>query len=403
MLTREKYFYEIVLKKSREQLLNGNFNQEEISDSKLLRILTEIMIDLEISPKIMAKLLDSLFCKLKYKLGVIEPLVKDFTINEIMVNGYKDIFIERNKTIEKLNLAFQNTEELEDVIRRIAADVNREINEMNPILDARLDNGSRVNAVYKNVAMGGPVLTIRKFSKDRITLDELIEGGSLSEEAGKLLKILVKCGYNIFISGGTSSGKTTFLNSLSDFIPNHERVIVIEDSLELQITNIDNIVRLECKLANSTGKGQVDMEQLIKSSLRMRPSRIIVGEVRGKEVFQMIQAMNTGHRGSLSTGHGNSIIGMLRRLESMYLMAYHIPIEAIRVQIVEALDIMIHLERMTSGKRIVTEIAEVIGYENGEYKLNRLFQLDECCNLIKTGNEIINNRYMRMNGEDYGL
>lgn len=403
MLTREKYFYEIVLKKSREQLLNGNFNQEEISDSKLLRILTEIMIDLEISPKIMAKLLDSLFCKLKYKLGVIEPLVKDFTINEIMVNGYKDIFIERNKTIEKLNLEFQNTEELEDVIRRIAADVNREINEMNPILDARLDNGSRVNAVYKNVAMGGPVLTIRKFSKDRITLDELIEGGSLSEEAGKLLKILVKCGYNIFISGGTSSGKTTFLNSLSDFIPNHERVIVIEDSLELQITNIDNIVRLECKLANSTGKGQIDMEQLIKSSLRMRPSRIIVGEVRGKEVFQMIQAMNTGHRGSLSTGHGNSIIGMLRRLESMYLMAYHIPIEAIRVQIVEALDIMIHLERMTSGKRIVTEIAEVIGYENGEYKLNRLFQLDECCNLIKTGNEIINNRYTRMNGEDYGL
>jgi len=283
---------------------------------------------------------------------------------------------------------FDTVEALEEVIRRLAAGVQREINELNPIVDARLPDGSRVNAVYKNVAINGPILTIRKFPKKYITMENLIANGTIPKPAADFLGELVKQGYNILISGGTSSGKTTFLNVLSHYIPENERVIVIEDSAELQIPNIHNIVRLECRNANLQGRGEVTMEQLIKTSLRMRPDRIIVGEIRGKEVLDMIQAMNTGHDGSLCTGHGNSVQGMLRRLEAMFLQATPFPIEAIRSQIAEAIDIMVHLGRFQQGQRRVLEICELSGLQEEDYRLNPLFSYSKEEGLVATGNDI---------------
>ena len=257
---------------------------------------------------------------------------------------------------------------------------------MHPILDARLPGGSRVNAVYKNVAAGGPALTIRKFARERITMEEMVRSGTLTESCASYLKTLVSCGYNIFVSGGTSSGKTTFLNALSDFIPPKERVIVIEDSTELAMSHIANLVQMECRNANTMGQGMISMDMLIKTSLRMRPDRIIVGEVRGKEVADMMQAMNTGHDGCLATGHGNSVSGMLRRLEAMYLMGVQIPMDAIRAQIVEGIDIMIHLGRLPGGARKVLEVQELVDFENGKYVLNPLFLMDESRHLCETGN-----------------
>jgi pilus assembly protein CpaF len=300
-------------------------------------------------------------------------------------------------------------EDLEEVIRRIAAKVHREINELNPIVDARLEDGSRVNAVYKNVALNGPILTIRRFPSNRITMEDLLKMGTLTEEAAEFLQKLVISGYNIFISGGTSSGKTTFLNVLTEFIPKDERVIVIEDAAELQITDIDNIVRLECRNANVQGKGEVNVRQLIKASLRMRPNRIIVGEVRGEEVLDMIQAMNTGHDGSLSTGHGNSPEGMLSRIEAMFLQAADFPVDAIRSQIAEAIDIMIHLGRLSDKSRKVLEITEIEGYRNGKIVLNPLYKYKVnnsygdgsrmiSGSLASTGNQLKNTTKLEMNG-----
>ena len=320
------------------------------------------------------RLIERLFYSLRKEMDILQPYIEDKSISEIMVNGKDHVFAERNGKLERLPVAFDSTEDLEELIRRIAAKVHREINELNPIVDARLSDGSRVNAVYKNIALNGPILTIRKFPEKIMSMEDLVEKETITKEAAAYLKVLVKAGYNCFICGGTSSGKTTMLNVLAQFVPSGERVVVIEDSAELQIRQVENIVRLECRNANVQGKGEVDMAQLVKASLRMRPDRILIGEVRGKEVMDMIQALNTGHSGSLSTGHANSIEGMLKRLEAMFLQAVEVPVDAIRNQITEAIDIMIHVSRMQDGSRKVMEIAELSGLEDGVITTNPLFQ-----------------------------
>ena len=343
--------------------------------------------------------IDHIYGRLRSRLGALHFLAENRDINEIMINGPDNVFIEKDGRIEKIETMFSSAAELEDVIRNIAAGVRREINELNPILDARLEDGSRVNAVHKNIAIEGPVLTIRKFSRNKMTMNRLISMGAVTEECSEFLKLLVRSGYNIFISGGTSSGKTTFLNALSDFIPEDKRVIVIEDSAELQLTNVDNLVQMECHNANSMGKGLVSMDMLIKTSLRMRPDILIIGEVRGREVADMLQALNTGHCG-MSTGHGNSVRGMLRRLEAMYLMAGQLPMDAVRAQIVEALDIMVHLVRTSDGRRRVIEVQEIVGFDGDEYRLNPLFIPGENLELIRTGNGIVKDMKLKLGGTD---
>ncbi|WP_185752119.1 CpaF family protein [Eubacterium sp. AB3007] len=333
-------------------------------------------------------------------LGILDKYVRNPEIKEIMVNGEAEIFLETGKGMEKAPERFDSVEEIEEIMRNIAAAVHREINEMNPILDARLSDGSRVNAVYKNIAVGGPAITIRKFSKEHITLEQIRSGGGITAECAEALQILVAGGYNIFISGGTSSGKTTFLNALADSIPAEERVIVIEDSRELMLRQIDNIVQMECHNANTVGKGQVTMDMLIRTSLRMRPDRIIVGEVRGSEVAEMLQAMNTGHDGCISTGHGNSVTAMLRRLEYMYMMASEVPLGAIRGQIVEGIDIMLHMSRLADGRRVVTEVQELCGYEGDNYQLNPLFLYGEEGTLQRTGNRLQSRTKLMTRGLD---
>ena len=331
----------------------------------------------------MLEVAGTVFCRTRRELSVLQPLADDPDVSEIMVNGKDDVFVERRGTLTRANVRFENTEELEDVIRRIAAKVHREVNELSPILDARLADGSRIGAVYKNIALDGPALTIRRFPKTAITIEDLITFDSITREAAEFLKLLVRGGYNIFISGGTSSGKTTFLNALSNFIPHSERVVTIEDTAELQIAGIENLVRLECRSGGHEGRGEITMRQLIKSSLRMRPNRIIVGEVRGEEVLDMIQAMNTGHSGSLSTGHGNSPRGMLYRLEAMFLQAADFPIDAIRRQISEAIDVMVHLGRLPGGARAVLEIAEIADYKDGDIVLSTLYAREPEHGLVK--------------------
>ena len=341
-----------------------------------------------------------IYARTRSKLGILALYLEKEGVNEIMINGRENLFFEDEKGISHRKNELASTDELEEIIRNIAAGVHREINEMHPILDARLADGSRVNAVYRNVAVNGPALTIRRFAKNRITIDQMIGGKTLSAECGSFLKLMVECRYNIFVSGGTSSGKTTFLNALSDFIPKDERVIVIEDSTELQLQGIENLVQMECRNANSLGQGEVSMDMLIKTSLRMRPDRIIVGEVRGKEVSDMLQAMNTGHDGSMSTGHGNSVSGMLRRLESMYLMSAKIPLDAIRAQIVEGIEIMVHLGRFGNGERKVMEIQELCDYEGNKYVLNPLFYLDSDGMLKYTGNRLKRRNKLILKGYD---
>lgn len=346
-------------------------------------------------------MIENLFYMTRRKLGILQPLMDDGEVSEIMVNGPDRVFMEKNGEIVPYPASFQSVEELEEIMRNIAAQVHREINEMHPIVDARLPDGSRVNGVYKNVAVNGPILTIRKFSERYMTLTDLVGNETVSKEGAFLLATVVACGYNLFISGGTSSGKTTFLNALTEHIPPKERIIVIEDSSELKLHNRENIVHLECKNKNMQGKGQVTMTQLIKSSLRMRPDRIIVGEVRGVEVLEMLQAMNTGHSGSLSTGHGNSVEGMLQRLETMYLMGMPLGIDAVRAQIAEAIDIMVHIERMSDGKRRVVDITEIAGYHEGDYRKNQLMKLDANNRLQKTSSYLSNVRKIYLKGEGY--
>lgn len=375
---------------------------EEITDRQAAEMTEErVLNDPELEEadfRMKVRIVNQIFYTLRRDMGILEPLLQDDDISEIMVNGTDSIYIEKKGKTEKMEMAFASTEELQEVIRRIGARVYREINERTPILDARLPDGSRVNAVYSNVALDGPVLTIRKFPEKPLTMDHLICTGTITQEAAGFLQKLVLAGFNIFISGGTSSGKTTFLNILSQYIPSDQRIIVIEDSAELQLERSRNLVRLECRNANGQGKGQIEMNQLIRTSLRMRPDRIVVGEVRGGEVVDMIQAMNTGHDGSLSTGHGNSPEGMLYRLESMFLQAADYPIPAVRGQIAEGIDMLVHLGRLPDQRRVVLEITEVGEMEGEKIMLNKLFFYDIRKGLMPTGNGIKNTRKLEMQG-----
>lgn len=311
-------------------------------------------------------------------LGILDALLTDEKCTEIMVNSFDTIFIERKGILQKTDLKFESEKQLSDVIQRIVGMAGREVNQANPIVDARLPDGSRVNVVLPPISLSGPVLTIRKFSEEPFTMERLIELESISRYAAEKLELLVRAKYNIFISGGTSSGKTTFLNALAGFIPKDERIVTIEDSAELRLYGIENLVKLETRNANSAGAGLVTMRHLIRASLRMRPERIIVGEVRGVEALDMLQAMNTGHDGSLSTGHANSTQDMLARLETMVLMgASNLPQDAVRRQIASSIEIMIHLSRLRDHSRRVIGITEVAGYRNGEIRLNPLFVFEE--------------------------
>lgn len=335
-------------------------------------------------------------------LGVLGQIINDPDITEVMINGYKDIFVEKSGRLLKLNSQFESKRELEIIITKFVSKAGRVVNESEPIVDTRLEDGSRVSVVMSPVALNGPIVTIRRFSKESMTVDKLVAYGSITPEVAEVLKMLVSAKYNIFISGGTGSGKTTFLNALSNFIPRDERIITIEDSAELQINNIDNIARLETKNAGPDGKGAITIRDLIKSSLRMRPERIIVGEVRGAEALDMLQAMNTGHDGSLSTGHANSTYDMISRLETMVLQgASGLPLEAVRQQIASAVDIIIHLSRLRDKSRKVMEITEVLKYDsqNQQIIMNQLYEFRETKestkdkvvgNLVRTENPMQN-------------
>ncbi|MBQ9766445.1 MAG: CpaF family protein [Lachnospiraceae bacterium] len=340
--------------------------------------------------------------------GLLDSIMKDDTITEVMINGPDNVFIEQKGRLFKLDRQFESQRKLEDVIQRIVGLAGREVNQANPICDTRLPDGSRVNVVLPPIALCGPTVTIRKFSKTPMTIEKLIQYGSITREIADKLELLVKAKYNIFISGGTGSGKTTFLNALSNYIPKDERVITIEDSAELQITGVANLVSLETRNANASGAGQITIRDLIKSSLRMRPERIVVGEVRGGEALDMLQAMNTGHDGSLSTGHANSTADMLSRLETMALQgAEGLPLEAIRQQIASAVDIIIHLSRLRDKSRKTMEIAEIVGYENGQIIVNPLYVFEEDENstlekvsgsLKRTENPLKNDFKLRLSG-----
>lgn len=308
------------------------------------------------------------------RLGVLQPILDDPSVTEVMINGPDSIFVERAGRLYKLPDRFESNKQLEDIIQKIVSNVNRTVDSLHPICDARLLDGSRVNIVLPPIALNGATVTIRRFPEKVINFEDLISWGAITREAALFLESCVKAKCNIFVSGGTGSGKTTFLNALSNFIPEDERVITIEDSAELQIQRVQNLVRLETRQANTEGKGEIPMRELIKSSLRMRPERIVVGEVRGAEALDMLQAMNTGHDGSLSTGHANSPADMLSRLETMVLTGANFPIEAIRQQIGSAIDLIVHLGRLSDKSRKVLDIVELVGYENGKYIINPLFQ-----------------------------
>lgn len=358
---------------------------EEQSEEEVRRLIARIVYreteDENLSLKERETLVKNIFDSIR-KLDVLQELIEDEEISEIMVNGYDRIFIEKKGTILEWNKKFSSVEKLEDVIQQIVSECNRVVNESEPIVDARLSNGERVNIVLSPPAVTGPIITIRRFPKEVFTMDTMIENKSITPEAAAFLETVVRAGYNVFVSGGTSSGKTTLLNVLSDFIPSGERVITIEDSAELQIKSVENLVRLETRNANSSGCEAITIKDLIKTALRMRPDRIIVGEVRGAEVADMLQAMNTGHN-SMSTGHANSSADMITRLEAMYLQNAEIPLESIRRQIASGIDIMIHLERSKSGSRRVTEISEVSSDENKSIVLRKLFDT------VMTGKESV--------------
>ena len=353
---------------------------EETDDRKLYEIIDEVVLEygrtriLSVDEK--RRIKNELFHSIR-GLDILEEILEDYDVTEIMINGPEDIFVEKNGEIVRLSAKFCSRERLDDLIQKMVAGVNRRVNEASPIVDSRLSDGSRVNVVLRPIALNGPVVTIRKFPKTRITMEKLIGMGSITKEAADFLKMLVVAGYNIFISGGTGSGKTTFLNALSNYIPDDERIITIEDSAELQLQNIKNIVRLEARQANLEGENAVTIRDLIRTSLRMRPDRIVVGEVRGAEALDMLQAMNTGHDGSLSTGHANSPTDMLSRLETMVLMGMELPLPAVRGQIASGLDVIVHLGRLRDGTRKVLEIVEILSYEEGKIETNCLFCFEE--------------------------
>lgn len=366
----------------------ANMTDEELEEAIALEIDKEFAGQyMSLSEK--ADIADQVFSLIR-GLGILDSILYDDDITEIMINGKDDIFIEKAGKLIRLEESFESNEKLEDVIQKIVAMAGREVNEANPIVDTRLADGSRVNVVLPPISLKGPIVTIRKFSKEPMTVDKLIRYGSITPQIAEVLEILVKAKYNIFICGGTGSGKTTFLNAVSNYIPRDERVITIEDSAELQITNVDNLVSLETRNANTAGVGAVTIRDLIKSALRMRPERIVVGEVRGAEALDMLQAMNTGHDGSLSTGHANSTRDMLSRLETMVLQgAEGLPLEAIRQQIASAVDIIIHLSRLRDKSRKTMEITEVVGYENGKIILNPLYVFEEDKEKSKSSGKVV--------------
>ena len=382
----------------------------EVTDDEIKECISQVVMEysrqnyLTLNEK--KEILENVFNSMR-GLDVLQPLVDDPTITEIMINGPHRVFVEQNGRLYQKNISFGTSEKLENVILNIVARVNRTVNEANPIVDARLLDGSRVNVVLPPVALDGPTVTIRKFPEKPMTVEQLIAYQSITPEVAEVLERMVKAKYNIFISGGTGSGKTTFLNALSNFIPKDERIITIEDSAELQIRGIPNLVRMETRNANMEGKGEITIRDLIKASLRMRPERIVVGEVRGPEALDMLQAMNTGHDGSLSTGHANSTKDMLSRLETMVLSGNQIPIEAIRQQIASAVDVIIQLSRLRDKSRRTMEITEVAGYKNGEIILNPLYQFVEhgedkdrrvIGGLERTGNPMVHTFKFRMAG-----
>lgn len=333
----------------------------------------------------------------------LQPLLDDPAVSEIMINGHRDIFVERGGVTMPSGVQFESAEKLDDVIQTIVAKVNRVVNESSPIVDARLPDGSRVHVVLPPVSLRGATMTIRKFPERPMSMRDLVAKGTLPAEAASLLQTLVLAKYNLFIGGGTGAGKTTLLNALAQSIPADERIVTIEDSAELQIVGIPNVVSLETRNANTEGKGEITMRQLIRASLRMRPNRIVVGEVRGGEAFDMLQAMNTGHDGSLSSGHGNNTRDMLSRLETMVLGAVPLPVEVIRSQMASAIDLMVHVSRMRDKSRKVTEISEIAGIRNGEIALHPLYRWQEDEDgesgaLAPTGNRLLERTKLAMAG-----
>lgn len=368
------------IRQIREIVSNRLDLTRNISDDEIREVISDIVMEqsrqqyMSLNEK--KTLMEGVFNSMR-GLDVLQPLVDDPSITEIMINGPHNVFVEQNGRLYKKDVSFGTNEKLENVILNIVSKVNRTVNEANPIVDARLLDGSRVNVVLPPIALDGPTVTIRKFPEDPMTMEKLIAYGSITPEVAELLERMVRAKYNIFISGGTGSGKTTFLNALSNYIPKDERVITIEDSAELQIKGVANLVRMETRNANMEGKGEVTIRDLIRSSLRMRPERIVVGEVRGGEALDMLQAMNTGHDGSLSTGHSNSTKDMLSRLETMVISGNNIPIDAIRQQIASAIDIIIQLSRLRDKSRRTLEITEVVDYVDVKFILNPLYKFVE--------------------------
>jgi len=379
-----------------EKILQELEGREGVTDDEISECAEEYVLELGhtvyLSVEKKEEMIRTIFNSIR-KLDVLQEILEDDSISEVMVNGPNHIFIERDGALLPFPKSFSSQGRLEDVVQQIVGQVNRRVNEANPIADVRLSDGSRVNVVLPPVALEGPVVTIRKFPDKPITVDRLLELESISMEAVELLKKLVKAKYNIFISGGTGSGKTTFLNALSDFIPKEERIIVIEDAAELQIRGIPNLVRLEVRGANIEGKNAITIRDLIKSALRMRPDRIILGEVRDAAACELLNVMNTGHDGSLCTGHANSAKDMLNRLETLVLTGMDIPLPAVRSQIASALDIIVHLGRLRDKSRRVLEIDEVIGIENGEIALQTIFRFQETG---QTGDGRVTGRLQRM-------
>lgn len=363
--------------KIKQNIIKQVTSQRELADEQLVKLIDQEILGfgevtfITIEQKV--RLRKELYNSLR-RLDVLQELVDDASVTEIMINGAKNIFIERKGRITKCEQEFESDIRLQDVIQTIVSGTNRIVNESSPIVDARLQDGSRVNVVLPPIALDGPILTIRKFPEKPITMEGLIEFGALTPQVADFLCTLVKAKYNIFISGGTGSGKTTFLNALSNYIPEDERIITIEDSAELQIRSIANLVRLECRNANVEGKNAITIRDLIKSSLRMRPDRIVVGEIRDSAAIDLLAAYNTGHDGSLSTGHANSVKDMLNRLEALVLQGVDMPVQAIRKQISSAIDIIVHLGRLRDKSRKVLEISEVLEVSGEEIIVNPLYE-----------------------------
>ena len=388
----------------RRELMIELEQEREWEDTEILKKIDELVLKhtrrsrLSVGEK--EELRKELFYSVR-KLDILQVLLDDDEVTEIMVNGYQDIFFEKKGKKMRWDKIFVSKEKLEDVVQQIVGKCNRVINENAPIVDARLENGSRVNAVVYPIALNGPVLTIRRFPERPIMMEDLIANHSITAQAANFLKKMVVAGYSILIGGGTASGKTTFLNALSNYIPSDERVITIEDCAELQIQGVNNLVRLETKPANMEGNKEITIRDLIRSALRMAPDRIIVGEIRGAEAVDMLQAWNTGHDGSLGTAHANSTRDMLSRVETMVLMGMSIPLEAIRRQIASGIDLIVHLGRLPDRSRRVLEITEVLGYENGEVQVRTLFQWNMQLGILEKVDDLFHREKMWYKGVSY--